>query len=399
MRGQPSHAGAGTDESLPYRGRVARTEWDVAVVGGGPAGALAAREAALAGARTVLLERADLPRYKTCGGGLVGVARAALPVELDPLVRARVDRVTFSWQGRLAYTRTAEAPFLALVMRADLDAALVAAAAEAGAQIRTATTVTGFEQDCEQVTLTTRDGPVTATAVVGADGSSGRSAAHVGVRTAEVDLGLEAEIPVDRATAAAWQHRVLLDWGPVRGSYGWVFAKGELLSVGVIGPRDQGPALRDYYAALVARLGLSTAGALADSGHLTRCRLPGSPVHRGRVLVAGDAAGLLEPWTREGISYALRSGRLAGAAAARLAAGDPAAALLYRADIEAGLGPEMAAGRRLATAFGRAPGLFHALPRLDRGWGLFQRLTDGSSTVAAQVDRRGVRLALRALRV
>ncbi len=130
----------------------------------------------------------------------------------------------------------------------------------------------------------------------------------------QVDLGLEGEFP---APDARWERTVLLDWGPVPGSYGWVFPKGDVLTVGVIGSRDQSAALRTYYAELVERLGLSGITPLVQTGHLTRVRTPDSPLRRGAVLVAGDAAGLLEPWTREGISFALRSGRLAGEAAAR----------------------------------------------------------------------------------
>ncbi|HTU07772.1 MAG TPA: FAD-dependent oxidoreductase, partial [Trebonia sp.] len=54
------------------------TEWDVAVVGGGPAGLTAASVAAAAGARTIVVERAEHPRYKTCGGGLIGASLAAV---------------------------------------------------------------------------------------------------------------------------------------------------------------------------------------------------------------------------------------------------------------------------------------------------------------------------------
>jgi flavin-dependent dehydrogenase len=53
--------------------------WDVIVVGAGPAGSNAARTAAEAGARVLLLEKAELPRYKTCGGGLIGYSRRSLP--------------------------------------------------------------------------------------------------------------------------------------------------------------------------------------------------------------------------------------------------------------------------------------------------------------------------------
>jgi flavin-dependent dehydrogenase len=112
---------------------------------------------------------------------------------------------------------------------------------------------------------------------------------------------------------------------------------------------------------------------------------------RDRVLVAGDAAGLLEPWTREGISFALRSGALAGAAAAD----DPAA---YPAAVERALGAEMAAGRRALAAFGRHPRLVHEAMRSTPGmWGLFVRVVSGQTSLDRQLERRSIRALVGAL--
>jgi flavin-dependent dehydrogenase len=219
----------------------------------------------------------------------------------------------------------------------------------------------------------------------------------------QVDLGLEAEIPVPPSVAAQWSGRVLIDWGPVRGSYGWVFPKGDMLTVGVIAARGEGEPTRAYYRDFVARLGLSDFPPATDSGHLTRCRAADSPLSRGRVLVAGDAAGLLEPWTREGISYALRSGRMAGEAAASLAAADDApsvaaATQAYREQIECTLGQEMAAGERLLTAFEKRPVFFHAaVTSLPIAWRAFAEVCRGRTTFAELLRSRAAQAALRAI--
>ena len=372
--------------------RPVSTLWDVAVVGTGPAGAAAARAAAGTGASVLLLDRAEVPRYKRCGGGLVGASQNAVRatgVDLPALSRDVVGRVTFTSAGRRRFTREAP-PFLPMVLRSQLDAALVEAATDAGAVLRTGTTVGGYAEDGGVVVLSTSDGDVRARAVVGADGSQGRAAAYVGVLCDQVDLGMEAELP--RPPGTDWDGRVLLDWGPVPGSYGWVFPKRDTLTVGVIGDRAHGPAVRAYYGAFLARLGLDRATAEHDGGHLTRVRAAGSPLRRGQVLVAGDAAGLLEPWTREGISFALRSGALAGAAAT----GDVAA---YAPAVERDLGPEMDAGRTALGVFTRHPGAVHSAVRhLPGMWDLFVRLVAGRTTLVEQLERRRVRALVRVLR-
>jgi geranylgeranyl reductase family protein len=368
-----------------------RDEWDVAVVGAGPAGAAAARAAATAGARTLLLERAQIPRYKRCGGGLIGLSQQAISdagLDVSTLALDDVGRITFTSNGRRRFQRTT-GPFLPMVMRADLDAALVRRATESGADLRTGVTVGAYAEDDDIVTLGTSDGPVFARAVVGADGSQGRCSAYVGVTHEHVDIGLEAELPTP--AGSDWTGHVLLDWGPVAGSYGWVFPKGDVLTVGVIGDRLEGEAMRDYYRAFVARLGLDLSTAVHDGGHLTRVRRLDAPLRRGRVLVAGDAAGLLEPWTREGLSFALRSGALAGHAAAT----DPSS---YDDAVLAALGPEMAAGRRARTAFTNHPGTVHSVFRYLPGmWDLFVRLVGGETTMAQQLERRSIRALVGAL--
>ncbi len=360
-------------------------EYDVAVVGAGPAGSSAARAAALAGARVVVLDRAAFPRYKTCGGGLIGPSLAALPG--TPPVRAAITRVSLSLAGERRRTRSVTEPCLQMATRAELDAWLLACAADAGADVRVPCRVLAVEDDV----VRTDQGPLRAAVVIAADGTSSRLAREVGVRLSHVDLGLELELDAG-PLVGEWTDRVHLDWGPIPGSYAWVFPKGDTLTVGVIAAKGAGEDTRRYLRDFLRWVRLDGRRVVHESGHLTRCRTPTSPVGRGRVLLAGDAAGLLEPWTREGISFATRSGTLAGAVAA---AGPSGAVERYRAALSAELLPEMAAGERCRRAFELRPRAFHELVRsTSMGWRQFARITRGETTLARAVQHRAVRAGL-----
>ncbi|GAA3611012.1 geranylgeranyl reductase family protein [Nonomuraea rosea] len=418
--------------------------WDVVVVGAGPAGASAARVAAEAGCRVLVLERSKIPRYKTCGGGLIGGAQAALPAGLQVQVHDVARSFTFNWEGRKQRTLTSagERPCL-MVFRAELDAALTDVAARAGAEVRDSTALTGIEQagtelagtelagtelagtelagtelagtelagtglagmdDGGLISVRTSGGDTVRTrALVGADGSAGKVARYVGVRCVQTDLALEVEVPVTDRAAARWRGHMLIEWGPLPGSFGWLFPKGDICTAGVVAARGQGTATKAYMRDFLTRYELADAEPLHDTGHLTRCRHPDSPLARGRVLVAGDAAGLCDPWSREGISFALRSGTWAGEWAARIAgAADDAAVARagagYAGAVTATLGAEMEASRQVMNLFTRRPGLIHGgLTRVPPVWRMFDRYVNGETTIPALLHHPFARLAVRAL--
>ncbi len=370
-------------------------KWDVAVVGAGPGGLAAAHAAASAGARTIVFERAEHPRYKTCGGGLIGTSLGLAASRIPVPARDTVAAITFTDRGRRPFTRRSpQAPVLTMVRRADFDHAWYRAAAEAGATVCQNAQVRAVDQDADGASVKLADGTtVTAEVVIGADGSAGITSRHVGVTFDQQDLGLEVELAATAADRRAWRGRVQLDWGPEPGSYGWVFPKDDELTVGVIMAKGRGAATKQYLARFLDQLGLAGREVRRDSGHLTRCRAVDAPLRRGRVIVVGDAAGLLEPWTREGISYALRSGTWAGEVAAR-----GAGALDDYADVVGRhLLPEMAAGRRLLRVFARHPHLMHTAMATPVGWRAFQSFCQGELSMANVVRRPPIRVAVKLL--
>src|SRR3974390_1221760 len=144
--------------------------------------------AAATGARTVILERAEHPRYKTCGGGLIGASLAAVSGQIQLPARDQIRSATFTLRGGHEFTRQHDEPLLAMVLREEFDAALLRRALEQVAVTRQRAPVRAIEQAAGRASARLADGSaVTARVVVGADGSSGVSARHVGVEFAQVD--------------------------------------------------------------------------------------------------------------------------------------------------------------------------------------------------------------------
>ena len=373
--------------------------WDVIVVGAGPAGSSAARVAAEAGASVLLLDRARFPRYKTCGGGITGFSLHAMPDAARTAFEAEITDFGLSRAGTDRVMLHADQPFLGMVQREDFDQLLVDAAVAEGAVFREGAAVRGLAEDDEGVTVRLEGEELRARVVIGADGSNGRTSGYVGVEFAGSDLGLEVELA---ASGHEWRSTALFDWGADRGAYAWLFPKRDTLTIGVIQRVGLPDATRAYLELWLRQLGLAGATRVRESGHLTRWRSRRSPLRRGSVLVAGEAAGLLEPWTREGISFALRSGVLAGRAAADAAAAaresgetSPDAALEnYVAAVHRDLVPQIQAGAAMLAVLERAPRQLHrVLAHTRLGRRTFLALCRGSARVTRLVDAPPVRFA------
>jgi geranylgeranyl reductase family protein len=291
---------------------------DIAVVGAGPAGTAAALAARRAGASVALVDRATFPRDKACGDG---IAPHALDVLTDLGVPDPADGYPpVEWLrlvspgGEVVARRLARPAYT--IPRRVFDARLVAAARASGATFthhtvrRVAVTSCGVRLDDR----------ITARVVIGADGAGSivrRTLGHGANPDGHLALAIRGYAPVragDRAeqrivTAAA-------QWP----AYAWTFPIGDgRANVGygeiLCGHPVSRAHLLDRLAALLPDLDPATVTNLR--AHLLPLSTHRPPVGRGRLLLAGDALSLINPFTGEGIFYAVRSGALAGAAAAQ----------------------------------------------------------------------------------
>lgn len=368
---------------------------DIAVIGAGPAGSSAALAAAQAGAKTILVDRATFPRYKTCGGGLIGPTIAALP-GLAPDAQD-IHSASFTIEGEDYRIKRSRSVVMKTILRADFDHWLARSAEDSGADFRGGLEIRQVIQTPDYVDIQGEGVWIRANYVVGADGSAGRSSHLVGVDLETVDLGLEVEVLTPPVRRSEWKGHIHLDWGPIPGSYAWVFPKEDTLTVGVIAKKGWASDTRAYLRRFLAQQDLHHAEVIQESGHLTRSRKVSSPLAAGRILLAGDAAGLLEPWTREGISFAVRSGKAAGEFAANaVLTRERSVTATYQDWVAENLVPEMIAGGECLRAYERRPEFFHwAIAKNPLGWWAFKRITSGEGSISGALERPLLRRALK----
>ncbi len=330
--------------------------FETVVIGAGPAGACAAHELARAGRSVVLIEQHALPRSKTCGGGLVWRGRERLPAGFAlPIERECLRARLVPCAGAQALDVVRSVPIVTMTMRCALDQALVERACAEGAELVAPAELRSIERTGRAFRLATSAGEFECRNLVGADGARGRVARSCGWTEALATIpALEAELEVAPEMLARFAASALFDFGLDEPGYAWVFPKREHLSVGVLAARRGAKDLRGELERHCARWGLGGARVRELSGCVIPVR-PRACCARPGVLLAGDAAGLVDPLTAEGISFALESGRLAGVALAE-ARGDPdRAAQLYARALRRELLPELRLARAFASLLYRRP--------------------------------------------
>jgi geranylgeranyl reductase family protein len=363
--------------------------WDLAIVGAGPAGSAAALGALAAnpGLRVTLLDRAEFPRDKSCGDGIAphvfdvlrDVGVSGLVDDWRPVRRLQLQRADVTTARDMARPAW-------VVPRAVFDARLMQAAVRAGAHLERLRVKT-VDVDANGVRL---DRNVTARLTVGADGAHSVVRSALGVppaRRQALALRGYAPTPPDR------MGQQIIVFSEVRQpSYAWSFDRGDgfaNVGYGELLRNDRSPLTR---ASLMRRLESLLPGATVGGERWLGHHLPLSPWRwqqpSGRVLLAGDAAGLINPVTGEGIYYAVATGVLAGrSAAAALEAGDPASAgRRHRVAVRSLLGRHLrhtaaasklvsvpAAVARCLRAADRDQGVFDDLVEVGLGRGLVTR--------------------------
>src|SRR5215475_8027633 len=387
---------------------------DVIVVGAGPAGSSAALRLAQAGLDVLVLEKARFPREKVCGDGLTPRAVKALTGMGVPMAPADgwrrtkgVRMVAGGARLEVDWPELSSYPGYGMVRgRPAFDETLARHAQKAGADLREGMTVTGplrDERTGRIVGVTARpadsdpgngDGPAVrrfrARLVVAADGNSSRLSVSMGLRRRE-DRPLAVAV---RTYYTSPRHaddylEVWLDlWDGRRllPGYGWIFGMGDGTSNVGVGLLNTSAGRRNIDCRALLRRWLAAMPA--------ECRLPEedrtqpvrgaalpmgfnrTPPYTHGLLLTGDAAGLVNPFTGEGIAYALESGEIAARVITQALARPRAAAAenvlqTYPAALKDAYGGYYALGRAFLHLIGNSPALMpfavrHGLKRRAR---------------------------------
>jgi geranylgeranyl reductase family protein len=404
--------------------------YDAVVAGAGPAGSTAARLLAKHGASVLLFDKHRFLRDKPCGGGVTLRAAAAQDIDLTPVIERTIYGARFSLRLGDNFDRTYAKPLTYMTQRCRLDAHLAEKAAAAGADFHDGESIreveaavgarhpskreppgehSGPPKTKEQlaaenaspgrtaVTIRTTHGTHRARILIGADGANGVTARASGLSPQfEEAVALEGNLPFAPDIPEDWREYVGIDLGGLAGGYGWVFPKSEHLNLGVGAWKYAGFTLRPKLIELCRRYGFDASRLENLRGHHLPLRTARSRIASGSIALAGDAAGLIDPLSGEGIHMAFASGRLAAENAIRYLSGETTSMTPYERAVDAELQPELDISRRLQELFHFAPPPYLALMRRsEKFWLFFCHLIRGELTYLDFVRMIGpLRIAL-----
>ncbi len=374
------------------------TKWDVIVVGGGPSGSTAAGRLAAAGVKTLVLEKATHPRYKACGGGVPARTVELLDMSIESVIESTVDTIEVSHLGRRSFSKRSKKPLAYMVMRDRFDELLLNHAQGRGATVHEGEAVESVEIVEGGARVASNKERYEATYVIGADGATGVVGRSLGLGTSmATSAAWEVEFEAPAWALERWRGRANVDVGYRPWGYGWVFPKDGRLSVGVVLSPGHGKQIRFWGEQYAKRLGLQGTTITQAKGHPIRYRRNKERIARGSVMLVGDAAGLADEFTAEGIAYGIESGGLAAEAAIIALSGgaDPTdgwVASTYESAINTTIQLELDAARAISRMYywcvSTWPWLaLNASKRVDYFWRAFFRVMRGESSYDEEMGK------------
>ncbi len=288
--------------------------FDVAIVGAGPAGCSAGITLARHGAKVLLLDRADFPREKLCGGLLTEKTCSIISNKLA--LHGLANKILHKCNGFEIYDKkqfinsvTTDSN-LYFISRKSFDNYLLENALHAGCAVLTGTEITNLESN----RIVVGDKFYKFNYLIGADGvhSLVRRYAGISLPKNNVAIGLQIDIPIGHIQSFSNSDMPKIYFGYIKYGWGWAFPKNDHMSIGLAGLFSKGANARDAFEKLL--------GDLSCHDRMKECQIRGGLIPCGsyvsapckdNIFLVGDAAGFVDPLTGEGIYNALLSGIMA----------------------------------------------------------------------------------------
>jgi len=351
--------------------------YDVAIVGAGPAGSFLAYLLSKEKFKVILIDKEKFPREKICAGGLTPKVLKIIPFNLKPVIEKEIFSLRLISKSKKNLYKKYQRPFVYTVKRARFDNFLAQKAKRVGAvflpkhKVKKIVEKNGFWQ------IEAGNKLVKAKVVVGADGANSFVARLMGFRVDSIDIGLQYEIPHLKQQNT---QTITIGWDLIPDGYAWVFPNRQFLEVGVAGPKSLGKKLKLYLETWVKFLGLKRDN-LPLSGYPIVHRLRQTPLVKDKMILIGEAAGLNEPLTGEGIFYALKSAQIAAKHLKDFLTGNPTALKNYERNINQEILPELKTAyllKKISPIF--SPFVFKLIKKNDYYWDVLYRLFSGGKT-------------------
>ena len=209
------------------------THWDVLIVGAGQAGCAAAWDLAAAGLRVAVISRPQ-SRGKPCAGGVTEKAVARYRFSIAPVVREAVTSLAVSHRSLPVRRLSTGTPFCVMTERAELDALCREQAVQQGVVFHETAGLRLVEQRPGRVRVETREGDCfSAPWLIAADGANSAVARMLGERHVPGAMAIEGCVPREKVCDYP---PMTLDFGVIRGGYGWLFPKGDLSLIHISEP-------------------------------------------------------------------------------------------------------------------------------------------------------------------
>ena len=288
-----------------------KDKYDVIIIGSGPSGSISAYYLARNGIKCLLIEKAILPRYKPCGGGLSYKAKSYLPYNIKKIIEREFNQVLISMDKGEPNAIKRSFPVISTIMRDKLDYLMAHEARIAGVDLKDNCALEKLEKNNYYLVHTSR-GLFQSKFIIAADGVNSKVAKLLNVKEKVQKVSaLQGEV-----TLYAGQHDHLFenlrfDVGFVPNGYSWTFPKKSHLSIGVLSMKKDHLNYKEIYADYLRYLGIKKVKNQSIHGY----SIPMTPRRKTlffeNILFVGDAAGLVDPVTAEGISNAIISGKIA----------------------------------------------------------------------------------------